>query len=104
MVGLALPTDSYPLQRSCLENAGYAHLISTTPELSERWLNRDDDPGSKSRFTNRAVREAISASDDELAVIYQDLYERTIDFGAHPNEKTVTANLIKRTPETGNAQ
>jgi hypothetical protein len=41
--------------------------------LSERWLNRDDDPGSKSRFTNRAVREAIAALDNKLAVIYQDL-------------------------------
>jgi hypothetical protein len=104
MVGLALPTDSYPIQRSCLENAGYAHLISTTPELSERWLNRDDDPSSKSRFTNRAVREGIAASDDKLAVIYQDLYERTIDFGAHPNEKSVTIGLVKGSLDTGNAQ
>jgi hypothetical protein len=104
MVCLALPTDSYPLQRSCLENAGYARLISTMPQLSERWLNRDDDPGSKSLFTNRAVRDAIASSDEKLASIYQDLYERTIDFGAHPNEKSVTANLIKGSLETGNAQ
>jgi len=104
MVGLALPTDSYPLQRSCLENAGYARLISTVPELSERWLNRDDDPGSKSHFTNRAVRETIASSDDKLALIYQNLYERTIDFGAHPNEKSVTANLMKGSLETGTAQ
>ena len=26
MVSLCLPTDGYALQRSCLENAGYAHL------------------------------------------------------------------------------
>jgi len=104
MVCLALPTDSYPLQRSCLENAGYARLISTAPQLSEHWLNRDDDPESKSRFNNRAVRESISSSDDKLALIYQELYEHTIDFGAHPNEKSVTINVVKESMETGNIQ
>jgi hypothetical protein len=104
MVCLALPTDSYPLQRSCLENAGYARLISTTPKLSEHWLNRDDDSGSKSRFSNRAIREAIASSDEELTLIYQELYERIIDFGAHPNEKSVTANVVKNSMKTDNLQ
>jgi hypothetical protein len=30
MVSLCLPTDGYALQRSCLENAGYARLIVKT--------------------------------------------------------------------------
>lgn len=95
MVCLSLPTDSFPLQRSCLENAGYARLISTVPELSERWLNRDEDPEAKSRFSNRAVRESIASADGKLAAIYQELYERTIDFGAHPNEKSVLMSVVK---------
>ena len=40
MLSLCLPTDSFPLQRSCLESAGYAHLIAVTPELSRLWLLR----------------------------------------------------------------
>src|SRR5258705_4542991 len=62
MVCLGLPTDSYPLQRSCLESAGYARLIWTVPQLSVHWLNRDDDPEAKNRFTNRAVRDSIASS------------------------------------------
>jgi hypothetical protein len=104
MVCLCLPTDSYPLQRACLENAGYARLISTSPELSKQWLNRDADPEAKNRFSNRAIREAIAAEDAALARIYQELYERTIDFGAHPNEKSVVSNIIEGSVETGTLQ
>lgn len=104
MVCLSLPTDSYPLQRACLENAGYARLISTEPELSEHWLKRDDDPLARTRFSNRAIRDAIASADEALAVIYQDLYERTIDFGAHPNEKSVVSNIIEGSVETGTLQ
>jgi hypothetical protein len=104
MVCLSLPTDSYPLQRACLESAGYANLIATQAELSALWLKRDEDPQAKSRFTNRAVREAIETHGQLLGAIYQDLYERTIDFGAHPNEKSVVANIVKGSVDTGNIQ
>jgi hypothetical protein len=36
MVSLSLPTDGYALQRSCLENAGYARLIADDASLSLR--------------------------------------------------------------------
>jgi hypothetical protein len=104
MMCLSLPTDSYPIQRACLESAGYANLIAAQTELSALWLKRDEDPQAKSRFTNRAVREAIEARDQRLGAIYQDLYERTIDFGAHPNEKSVVANIAQGSVGTGNIQ
>jgi hypothetical protein len=104
MVCLCLPTESYPLQRTCLETAGYARLIASDSKLSEFWLNRTDDAEAKSRFTNRAVREAIASGDEGLAKIYQELYERTIDFGAHPNEKSVTINIVKESVGTGSLQ
>lgn len=104
MVCLSLPTDSYPLQRACLESAGYANLIASQIELSEIWLQRDENPKARSRFSNRAVRETIEARDKRLAEIYQDLYERTIDFGAHPNEKSVVANIVRGSVGSGNIQ
>jgi hypothetical protein len=102
MLSLSLPTDSFPLQRSCLESAGYAQLIAVTPELSKLWLMRNEDEKSRKRFTNAAVRDAIEAADPQLAKIYQELYERTIDFGAHPNEKAITGNLMKESLGTEN--
>jgi hypothetical protein len=50
MVCLALPTDSYPLQRSCLENAGYE-----TERPSGELI-----PGSQ--LSNRASRRVMVAS------------------------------------------
>jgi hypothetical protein len=105
MVGSSLPVDSYPLQRSCLESAGYANLIATEHDLSRLWLCRDDDPAEfKRRFTNRAVRDSIAAVDAPLAAIYQELYERSIEFGAHPNEKGVLSGVLKESIGTGTLQ
>jgi hypothetical protein len=104
MVGLCLPTDGYALQRSCLENAGYARLIADDSTLSESWLRRDDGEDSRKlirrTFTQTAIRDSIAAKDTKLSEIYQALYERSIDFGAHPNEKAVTSSLVKDSLKT----
>jgi hypothetical protein len=93
---------------SCLENAGYARLIADNPALSESWLKRDDSEETKKvirrTFTQTAVRDAIAAKDQKLSEIYQALYERSIDFGAHPNEKAVTTGIVKDTLKTKTIQ
>ncbi|MGA2999900.1 hypothetical protein [Bradyrhizobium sp.] len=105
MVGLSLPTDAFPLQRSCLEYAGYAKLVAAQPELAKLWLQRDDNLAEvRKKFSNRAVREAIEKDDAELGGIYQHLYELSIDFGAHPNEKGVLGSVVKGSLATGNMQ
>src|ERR1700730_7809394 len=38
LVGLSMPTDSFPVQRSCLEYAGYAKLVMVEPALAKLWL------------------------------------------------------------------
>jgi hypothetical protein len=105
MVGLSLPTDGFALQRSCLENAGYAKLMAEKPELARLWLLRDQNLGEvRKEFSNRAVREAIEKDDSPLSKIYQELYERSIDFGAHPNEKGVLGSVVPGSLRTGNMQ
>jgi hypothetical protein len=105
MVGLSLPTDGFPLQRSCLEYAGYAKLIFDNPDAGELWLKREEDAAKvRSTFTNRGVRESIAKDDEPLSKVYQELYERTIDFGAHPNEKGVLGSVVRESVGTGNLQ
>jgi hypothetical protein len=108
MVSMCLPTDGYALQRSCLENAGYARLIADDSTLAESWLKRDDSEDSRKlirrTFTQAAIRDSIAAKDTNLSEIYQALYERIIDFGAHPNEKAVTMSLIKDSLQTKSIQ
>jgi hypothetical protein len=102
MVALSLPSDCYPVQRLCLESAGYAKLMTKTPDLAKVWLRRDENPAeAKSSFTVRAVRDAIATDDEQLAAIYQALYEQSIDFGAHPNEKGVLGSVLAESIGTG---
>jgi hypothetical protein len=105
MVALSLPTDAFPLQRSCLEYAGYAKLVTVEPELARLWLQRDQNLAEvRKKFSNRAVRESIEKDDAALAKIYQALYELSIDFGAHPNEKGVLGSVVPGSPATGTMQ
>lgn len=89
-----MPTDAYPTIRSILETAGYALLIYLHQKLGETWLRRDDGAAQKkavrSAFTPRAIKDALTQVDRGLLRIFDELYEYAIDFGAHPNEKSLT--------------
>jgi hypothetical protein len=108
MVMLSLPTDAFPLLRSALENAGYALLLKGDRELAEAWLRRDDNDQTKKvvrdKFTSKQIKNAISAKNQQLSGIYSALYERTIDWGAHPNEKALTPSLERQSFHAGSKQ
>lgn len=88
--------EAYMVIRGCLENALYAQYINDDPtrdeELPERsvaWLNRgkDEDSTKKCRkmFTYSAVKNNLLEQDKALGQEASLLYDRTIDYGAHPN-------------------
>jgi len=86
--------EAFALSRLAIEHAGYALLIHTQPKLGEVWLNRSSDKRAvRDAFTNAAVRNALKGADEKLAAIYSHLYEATIDFGAHPNELSLTGSM-----------
>jgi hypothetical protein len=92
-----MPTDAYPNIRSVLETAGYALLIYGEPKLGETWMRRDGGATEKqlvrNSFTPRAIKDALTQVDRGLLQVFELLYEYCIDFGAHPNEKSLTANM-----------
>lgn len=95
--------DAFPILRACLEYSLYALHINTTPALGEVWLRRHDDAASLRRvrqeFTNAAVMATLRNRDANLFPIIDQLYERSIDFGAHPNERAITGSMaIERQP------
>jgi hypothetical protein len=57
----------------------------------------------KQAFAVASVREAIGRHDAKLATIFDDLYQRTIDFGGHPNPHGSFSAMVldERGPETG---
>jgi hypothetical protein len=83
--------------RQCLEFAGYASLVNYDKALAQIWWDRDQNEESEKKvrraFTHGAVQSAIHKSDAGLAEIYDKLYGRVIQFGSHPNEKSVSGSL-----------
>jgi hypothetical protein len=83
--------------RQSLEFAGYAALVHDDPSLAKVWWDRDvtpeDERKARRTFTHGAVEAAIRKSDARLADIYDELYDRVIQFGGHPNEKSISGSL-----------
>lgn len=83
--------------RLSLEFAGYAALIAGDPTLAAPWFDRDTDPAAKKHvreaFQGGRIKAAVSKLDPHNSLAYSELYERLIQLGAHPNEKSVTSNL-----------
>jgi hypothetical protein len=99
-------TEAYAVMRLCLEFAGYGLHIFENPALGMTWINRHQDQasfgGSIGEFTRRKISATISAHDSKLSEIYEMLYLRAVDFGAHPNERSVSGaiNIIDETDQS----
>lgn len=89
-------SDLYPILRSCLEYSAYGLYIDHNDHLGEIWLRRHDDEAGlkavKAEFKIQKIRNAISNKDKRLAEIFDELYQRCIDYGAHPNERGLSIN------------
>lgn len=95
--------ETFPVLRACLEQAGYALHVHRNPGHDELWLRRHDSPESLSKvkdaFTARKVQDSVKAANRHAGERYQALYQITIDYGAHPNERGLTANMSIRKEE-----
>ena len=89
--------ESYALLRSCLENALYGLYLAKHPESRETWLRRHDDAASKQRvkdeFKIGAMLKLTAEMDATEGDVAKALYDRTIDSGAHPNERALMQTL-----------
>ena len=84
------------IHRSAMEAAGYAAVFRQDKEAFEVWINRHENEESlkKARrtITTSKVKEALSQYEKSLETAYTKLYELSIDFGAHPNERGIHVN------------
>jgi hypothetical protein len=99
--------EVFPILRSVLECAGYCLLLCEMPELQRVSIfQRASDAKKKTQkgaFTIKTVREIVVRHDARLAVLYVDLYQRTFDFGAHPNPHAVFSAMVPLGEEDGQA-
>ena len=98
--------ETYALLRLTLESTMYGLFMSKDNERSKLWLKRHDDEQTRNKvrklFTNTAllntVEKELPASDGKR---FRDLYEETIDRGAHPNERYLTPYMEVEQKEHG---
>jgi hypothetical protein len=87
--------ESFVMTRSCLEYAGYALAIFAdqhlegVPTREEVFVNRNVDDESlkaqKAEFQVGGIRAVILNYDQKLAANFKLLYDRSIEYGGHPN-------------------
>ena len=99
-------SETMPVLRLCLECAGYASITHGNFASATVWLYRSDNDQRKTAANNALwnskLRESIAGRDANLAIHYQTLYERLIEFGAHPNELGVISDmLLERNKSSG---
>jgi hypothetical protein len=90
--------EVFPQLRACLEYAAYALHIDRNNDLVEVWLRRHDDHDTlnavKNHFKISEIKKSIRTTNRHVADVFDELYQRTIDFGGHPNERAITGNLM----------
>lgn len=98
--------EAQALLRLCLEHASYGFFIGSDTARWTRWMRRNDDEKSRKlvreEFTAGAIRRAIKKADVKIGGHFEFLYERLINFGAHPNEQgfSMSTKLRKEPGET----
>jgi hypothetical protein len=99
--------ESYMVLRGCLESALYGLYLCRHKNSCETWLQRHENEASlkrvKDEFKIVNMFSELKAVDVATHQATKGLYERTIDYGGHPNEQTLTS-LLKRTDEGNNVR
>ncbi len=88
--------DTFPTIRAAIEMAAYAVYLTFNPEAKKIWLHRSENEAARKAarrvFSHAKIERHIRGVDGWLAAFYSDLYEFSIDHGAHPNEQALALN------------
>ena len=94
--------ETYMVLRGCIEAAIYGLYLSRNKKSHETWLNRHTSEEClkrvKEEFRIGKLFNFLESVDPTIYKTAKLLYERTIDYGAHPNELALTS-LLKRSDE-----
>ncbi|MES3707361.1 hypothetical protein QC590_03845 [Pseudomonas putida] len=89
--------STYPIIRAALESACYAFIIARDESKADIWLNRHASTQAlqkcRTTFTAKRAANELKAVSAKMAEYVTGLYDASIDFGAHPNQKSVVDHL-----------
>jgi hypothetical protein len=90
--GLAMSTQSalaFAVMRQCLENCLYGLYVNQHPQSFETWIKRIESDAARQKmraeFTIKNLRDTLQTLDSDTCQVWSRLYEKSIDYGAHPN-------------------
>ncbi|MGE9313207.1 hypothetical protein ACLOAU_16275 [Niabella sp. CJ426] len=87
----------FPLLRTALESACYAVIVESDPELAQVWIDRHKGDAERKacgrKFTVKNARDLIKRKMPSFDSLIGELYDSAIDFGAHPNIRSVFGHV-----------
>ncbi len=93
--------ECYMLLRGSLESALYGLYVAGDTSRQEIWAQRHEDAASfhrmRGEFTISTVMNHLDSVDSATRGIAKQLYDRTIDFGGHPNQRAVSTQMKIKT-------
>lgn len=91
-------SEAYAAMRLSLENALYGFHIFKNPALADVWISRQENDESRKKvrdeFKFRKLIDSLKTDGQNLGDIADTLYNRTIAYGAHPNERALTQRFV----------
>ncbi|MDO8410363.1 MAG: hypothetical protein Q7S93_09920 [Phenylobacterium sp.] len=98
--------DMFPMIRACIEAAAYAVHLEGNAKRTEAWLRRHDGAAAMKvargrDFHHTTVLASVTALDAEIGALFGELYQQSIDYGGHPNERGLSANAQAMPDEEG---
>lgn len=77
---------AYMALRGCIESALYAFIMKKQPSSQEAWVNRKTNRSlCRNIFNANTILPLLKEVDPPLGQIVEEIYQTTIDRGAHPN-------------------
>ncbi len=90
--------EAQAILRLCLEHASYGFFIGGDQARWTRWMKRNESSTAKDKvrkeFKPSAILRELKNKDPGVARNFENLYERLIDFGAHPNESGFSMSTL----------
>lgn len=93
--------------RGSIESALYANAMIVSPDLQDIWLNRNRNDKAQQLCRNefkidKMFRYLTKAHEEQFSDALHEAYQSTIDFGAHPNSRSLLKSI--RIEEVGNGE
>jgi hypothetical protein len=98
--------EAFMVMRGCLETALYAHHLKVDPSVALVYMSRNDGRDALKNFRKNfpsygKMRDALMVENKNTGETLSELYEITIDFGAHPNPLMLSTNFSMEPGDAG---